>query len=63
MCRHIFPKAVSKNGKASCGVEDKNNTDVGSTGAQSLQASFSGWQAEHRAQNEGIGYSNKNGIA
>lgn len=31
MCRYIFPKAVSENGKASCGVKDKNNTNMGST--------------------------------
>lgn len=63
MCRYIFPKTVGENGKASCGVEDKNNTDMGPTGTQRLKASFSGWQVEHRAEDEGIGYSNENRIA
>ena len=62
MCRYIFPKAVSENGKASCGVKDKNNTNMGSTCAQSLKASFARWQVEYRLEDEDIGYSSKNRI-
>lgn len=63
MCRYIFPKTVGENGKASCGVEDKNNTDMRPTGTQRLKASFLGWQVEHRAEDEDIGHSNENRIA
>lgn len=62
MCRHMFPKTLSKNGKTCCGVEDKNNIDVGPTGAQSLNASIMRWQAEYRAQNKEIGDGNENRI-
>ena len=62
MRRYIFPKTVSEKGKTSGAAEDKNNTDMGPTCAQSLKASFARWQVEYRLEDEDIGYSSKNRI-
>lgn len=37
---HAVSKAVSKEGEDGCGVENKDDTDVGAAGAQSLKTCF-----------------------
>lgn len=57
MCMHTFPKTVNENGKTSCERKDKNDKEMRSTHVQSLNARFSGWQAEYRTKYEAVGYS------
>lgn len=58
----VAPESVSKEGKECWCVEQKYDTDMGATGAQSLESSFSGRNSKHSTKYKCIGDDNKHHI-